>query len=260
MTTSVWLDGNGCCWSHTEKLPKVVLDGCSRKNDAPWALEAEQCVHCFVPTGSLEPMPLIAHQQVAAASEGLCMLPCAFVREDEHLVHVAVLEVVDLLCGARVLARLYHQAPKPLHAQPQTRLVLPVSGQAAGTYHHAAPRHGLSLPRAVNVRRVHTMRPRTMGPCLSSVHVRLSTCSVLPSPMSSARMQPVCCPPRSPMTHWYRKTTPSRWWGRRWRHSRGSTTTATALGLVSCIVYVYDDASTNQRGWLHTLFTHTSSG
>ena len=61
----------------------------------------------------------------------------------------------------------------------------------------------------------------------SSVHSSVIVCSVLPSPMSSAMMQPKLSGTLSPVAHSYMNFTPSRWCGRRTLHSIGSTTTWT---------------------------------
>ena len=58
-----------------------------------------------------------------------------------------------------------------------------------------------------------------------------SVCSVLPRPMWSARMAPVCAAPlAAPMTDRKRKTTPSRWCGRSIAVSHASTHTGAPVG------------------------------
>lgn len=52
-------------------------------------------------------------------------------------------------------------------------------------------------------------------------------CSVLPNPISSARIAPYKFGVLKPTKHSYKKTTPSRWWGRKCLLSKGSTTTST---------------------------------
>lgn len=69
-----------CVVVRTEKLPQIVLDGRARQYDASWALQGKQCIHGLVPSSGFEPMTLIAHKQIRAASQCLCMLPCAFIR------------------------------------------------------------------------------------------------------------------------------------------------------------------------------------
>lgn len=51
----------------TIELVQVVLHGCACQHHAPVAVEGQQCVNGLVAALGLEPMPLITHQQVAAA-------------------------------------------------------------------------------------------------------------------------------------------------------------------------------------------------
>eukprot|EP00955_Chlamydomonas_euryale_P058387 357052-Chlamydomonas_euryale.AAC.1 len=66
--------------------------------------------------------------------------------------------------------------------------------------------------------------PSASSPAVSSVHSSAMPCSVLPSPMSSARMQPQPPDPRCPVTQSNMNDTPSRWCGRSHLVSMLSTT------------------------------------
>lgn len=78
--------------------------------------------------------------------------------------------------------------------------------------------------------------PSAVMPCVMSVHRIVIDCSVLPRPMSSARMQPHPAYSRKPMRQSNRNCVPSRWCARRYRQSFGSTDTGfgrSAFGFVA---------------------------
>ena len=72
--------------------------------------------------------------------------------------------------------------------------------------------------------------PSAVIPCVITVHSTAIDCSVFPSPMSSARMQPAPSYSRSPITQSKQNCTPSRWCGRSHRHRKPSTSTGAATG------------------------------
>ena len=78
------------------------------------------------------------------------------------------------------------------------------------------------------------------GDCVSAVKIRLMAVSVLPSPISSARMQPFPLKPPSPLMQLYRNSRPSFWCGFIFWFSAGSRMT----GAV-----VFPRESTND-GWM----------
>mmetsp|Transcript_871 Transcript_871/g.2999 ORF Transcript_871/g.2999 Transcript_871/m.2999 type:complete len:373 (+) Transcript_871:1884-3002(+) len=69
---------------------------------------------------------------------------------------------------------------------------------------------------------------RPSMPCVIRVHRMAIDCSVLPRPMSSARMQPMPSKSRRPMQQSKRNCTPSRWCSRSQRQRKPSTLTAVA--------------------------------
>lgn len=82
--------------------------------------------------------------------------------------------------------------------------------------------------------------------------MRVIHCNVLPSPISSANIAPYMFGVLKPIKHSYMKTTPSRWWGRRFLLSIGSTTTST-MTVPRCDSFHYKNRMTLSLQWTITL-------